>query len=345
MGRVDTIAPFAGARVLVTGGAGMIGSNLVRRLRTGDADVLVVDNLWRGRLENLCNDDGEPFIDLAVDFHRLDLAVPGALDPLLERVDFVFHLADVVAGIGYVFDNQGSIFRQNVLINSNVIASVRERPVAGLVYVGTACSFPAHLQSGTEAAPLREADLYPASPESAYGWSKLMGQYESELLELESGVPVSVLMLHNVYGTPTDYSDKRGQVIPSLVRKAIAYPAEPFVVWGSGSQGRAFVHVDDVVDALIATVPRGFGHGAIQIGPDVCTSIRDVAEQVVEISGKDIRIEYDFSAPEGDRGRCADAAKARALLGWTPGVSLTEGLEQLYRWMEHRLELSAPEPA
>jgi GDP-D-mannose 3', 5'-epimerase len=338
---VDAAVDVAGSRVLVTGGAGMIGSNLVRRLRAVGADVVVVDNLWRGRLENLCDDDGAPVVDLERDFHRLDLAVPGALDGLLDGVDYVYHLADVVAGIGYVFDNQGSIFRQNVLINSNVVSSVRERPVAGFVYVGTACSFPAHLQSGTDAAPLREEDLYPASPESAYGWSKLMGQYEAELLELERGVPLSVLMLHNVYGTPTDYSDKRGQVIPSLVRKAIAYPDEPFVVWGSGAQGRAFVHVDDVVDALVATVPAGFGRGAIQIGPDVCTSIREVAEHVVAISGKEIRIEYDLSAPEGDRGRCADYTKAQVLLGWSPRVALEDGLERLYSWLEPRLRVPA----
>lgn len=338
---MDAPVDLAGRRVLVTGGAGMIGANLVRRLRAEGADVIVVDNLWRGRLENLRDEDGTPLIDLERDFHRLDLAVPGALDGLLDGVDYVYHLADVVAGIGYVFDNQGSIFRQNVLINSNVVASVRERPVAGYVYVGTACSFPAHLQSGPDAAPLREDDLYPASPESAYGWSKLMGQYEAELLELERGIPVSVLMLHNVYGTPTDYSDRRGQVIPSLVRKAIAYPDEPFVVWGSGAQGRAFVHVDDVVDALVATIPAGFGHGAIQIGPDVCTSIREVAEHVVAISGKEIRVEYDLSAPEGDRGRCADYAKARALLGWSPRVALEDGLERLYSWLEPRLRVPA----
>ena len=238
----------------------MIGSNLVRRLRGLEAEVTVVDNLWRGRLENLCDDDGTPVIDLSEDFHELDLAVPGVLEPLLRDVDVVFHLADVVAGIGYVFNNQGSIFRQNLLINSNVISAVRARPLGGFVYVGTACSFPAHLQTGPTAAPLIEADLYPASPESGYGWSKLMGQYEAELLEQETGVPVSVLVLHNVYGTPTDYTADKGQVIPSLVRKAIRYPDEPFVVWGTGSQGRAFVHVDDVVDALVAAVSLSLIH-------------------------------------------------------------------------------------
>jgi len=329
--------------VLVTGGAGMIGSNLVRRLRGLDAEVTVVDNLWRGRLENLGDEDGTSVIDLETDFHELDLAVPGVLDPLLPDVDVVFHLADVVAGIGYVFNNQGSIFRQNFLINSNVISAVRDCPTSAFVYVGTACSFPAHLQTGTDAAPLVEEDLYPASPESGYGWSKLMGQYEAELLEQETGVPVSCLVLHNVYGTPTDYAPETGQVIPSLVRKAIRYPDEPFVVWGSGAQGRAFVHVDDVVDALVAAQERGLGQGAIQIGPDVCTSIREIAEQVVAVSGKDIQIEFDLSAPEGDRGRCADFARAQSILGWTPRVSLDDGLGRLYSWMERRLHAGTRE--
>ena len=331
---------LAGKRVLVTGGAGMIGSNLVRRLCALEAEVSVVDNLWRGRIDNLRRDDGTPMIDLETNFHELDLAVPGVLDTLLPNVDVVFHLADIVAGIGYVFNNQGSIFRQNVLINSNVISAVRDRPVDAFVYVGTACSFPAHLQTGPEAAPLVEADLYPASPESGYGWSKLMGQYEAELLEQEAGVPVSVLVLHNVYGTPTDFTTEKGQVLPSLVRKAIRYPDEPFVVWGSGSQGRAFVHVDDVVDALTAAPVLGLGAGAIQIGPETCTTIREAAELIVEISEKEISVEYDTSAPEGDQGRRANFAKARDVLGWTPTVTLRDGLSRLYEWMEPRVAAS-----
>lgn len=322
---------------LVTGGAGMIGSNLVKRLAGLGFKVTVVDNLWRGKLENLLDDDGVSCVDLARDFHELDLSRPGVLDPLLNGVDLVFHLADVVAGIGYVFRNQGSIFRQNLLINSNVTASVREQPVRGFLYVGTACSFPASMQTGVDAPPLRETDLYPAAPESAYGWSKLMGQYEAELLEQEAGIPVSILMLHNVYGAPTDYSPRTGQVIPSLVRKAIRFPDEEFLVWGDGSQGRAFVHVDDVVDALVAAMERGLGRGTIQVGPDVCTSIREVAETIREISEKDIPIRYDVDAPQGDRGRCADFSRAREILGWRPKVTLRDGLVGLYRWMDGRL--------
>jgi GDP-D-mannose 3',5'-epimerase len=324
--------------VMVTGGAGMIGSNLVKRLVNTGCRVSVVDNLWRGKKEYLLDDDGKPVIDMDRDFYETDLSIPGAFDPLLESVDYVVHLADIVAGIKYVFNNQGSVFRQNLLINSNVITSVRARKLKGYMYIGTACSFPEHMQTGVDAAPLREEDQYPAAPESAYGWSKLMGEYESLLMGNETGTPVAILSLHNVYGVPTDFDDGRGQVIPSLVRKAIRYPDEPFVVWGSGAQGRAFVHVDEVVDAVLLAMKKGHGHGVIQIGPDVCTSIREIAETVVDISGKDIDIEYDTSKPEGDRGRCADYSKARDVLGWEPSVSLRDGLEGLYKWIEGRID-------
>ncbi len=315
----------------------MIGSNVVRRLVTMGLRTIVVDNLWRGKLSYLQDDHGSSVIDLQRDFHCLDLAVPDVLDPLLSDVDYVIHLADIVAGIGYVFSNQGSIFRQNVLINSNVIASVRKFKLAGYLYVGTACSFPLQLQTGVDARPLREEDQYPANPESAYGWSKLMGEYESFLMERETGTPTCVLSLHNVYGTPTDYTEGRSQVIPSLIRKAIEAPDKEFVVWGSGQQGRAFVHVDEVADAIVLGLERGLGQGVIQIGPDVCTSIGQIAEKVVEISGKPTRIRYDTTKPEGDRGRCADFSKASRVLGWQPKVSLDVGLRQLYRWVEQRL--------
>ncbi len=322
--------------ILVTGGAGMIGSNLVKRLVRNGNRVTVVDNLSRGKLEYLSNRSG-PVINLNQFFHQLDLSVPGILDSLLVDVDYIFHLADLVAGIGYVFSNQGEVFRQNLLINSNVITSVKKFSPKGFLYVGTACSFPTHKQTGVDALPLKEEDMYPAAPESAYGWSKLMGEYESFLMEAETNIPVSVLTLHNVYGAPCDFSDTTGQVVPSLIRKAIYYPKEPFVVWGSGEQGRAFIYTDDVVDALLRAMECGLGHGMIQIGTNVCTNIREIAETIVEISGKDILIQFDRSKPEGDRGRCADYSKAQGLLGWMPRVSLCEGLSRTYQWVESKI--------
>ena len=324
-------------RILVTGGAGMIGSNLVKGLLAAGHRVTVVDNLWRGKLEYL-HDQGRPVLDLERNFFRRDLSEPRSLEGLLDEVDLVYHLADVVAGIDYVFKNQGAIFRQNMLINSNVIEAVRRAPsLQGYIYVGTACSFPMHLQSGVDARPLKESDQYPAAPESAYGWSKLMGEYEALLLEQETGMPVSILSLHNVYGSPCDYGAERSQVLPSLIRKAIEYPDSQFKVWGSGNQGRAFIHVDDVVAALKLAMQRGLGQGVIQIGPTGCTTIRQIAEIITKISGKDIPILYDLSKPEGDRGRSADCTKALEVLGWSPQVPLSDGIQRLYDWIDSQM--------
>ena len=327
------------AKIMVTGGAGMIGSNLVKRLIFAGHDVIVVDNLWRGKLKYLTEENGEPMIDIGRSFFKLDLRNIGAIDHLLDGIDYVYHLADIVAGIGYVFNNEGSLFRDNFLINSNVVNSVRSSKIKGYVYVGTACSFPAHMQTGIEAPPLSEKDQYPAAPESAYGWSKLMGEYEALLMEKETGIPVCVLILHNVYGSPCDFGETKSQVIPSLIRKAIKFPKEDFIVWGSGNQGRAFVHVEDVVNALEAAMKYGFGHGTIQIGPDYCHSIREIAEILVDISGKKIPIKFDTTKPEGDKGRCADYGKAKRLLGWEPRIDLKKGLTQLYEWVQKEATL------
>jgi GDP-D-mannose 3',5'-epimerase len=144
-------------------------------------------------------------------------------------------------------------------------------------------------------------------------------------------------MFHNVYGTPTDFGD-RSQVIPALIRKAVNYPDEPFNVWGSGFQSRAFIHASDIIDAMMSALEYGWGHGYIQIGPSYSTTIKDIAEKIVKISGKDIDIFFDPSKPEGDKARCADYSKAQEVLGWNPKVSLDEGLSQAYSWIEKQIK-------
>ena len=328
------------SRILVTGGCGMIGSNLVKRLVKEGHNVYVIDNLWRGKIEYLNDDNGTPVIDLEHNFLESDLSQPGEWEAIIPTVDYVVHLADIVAGIDYVFNNQGYVFRINNAINSNVFAAVSKAgkdKIKGLLYVGTVCSFPLTRQSSFEAVPLREEELFPAEPESAYGWSKLMGQLEIGYLEKETGIPCCTLMLHNVYGSPCDYGN-RSQVIPALIRKAVNYPEEQFNVWGSGKQGRAFLHVNDVVNAICLALENGWGQGWIQIGPSECTTIREIAETVVEISGKDIVPYYDITKPEGDKARCADWTKAKKVLGWEPKVTLKEGIIEQYNWIKSQIE-------
>lgn len=328
------------SKILVTGGCGMIGSNLVKRLVKEGHEVTIIDNLWRGKKEYLNDKDGIPVIDMDTHFFNLDLPINEGIDEIVEQNEYVIHLADIVAGIDYVFSNQGDLFRLNNLINTNLFHSVRKAgkdKVKGLIYVGTACSYPLTRQNSLDVIPLKEEELFPALPESAYGWSKLMGQLEIGFLEKETGIPCCTLQFHNVYGSPCDYG-QRSQVIPALIRKAINYPNEEFNVWGSGKQGRAFIHVDDIVDALVLALEKGWGHGWIQIGPSVCTSIREIAETVIRISGKDITPFYDTTKPEGDKARSADYSKAKEILGWEPKVSLEDGLKQQYDWVKSQIE-------
>ena len=326
------------SNILVTGGAGMIGSNLVKKLVELNHQVLVIDNLWRGKLAYLIDpESGKPFIDLDKNFFNLDLSKEITDIEPFKKVDYIIHLADVVAGIDYVFNNQSNLFRQNILINSNAIELAKRLKVKGFIYAGTACSFPAHLQNSFDYRLLKKKTFIRANPESAYGWSKLMGIYETELLEKDFGIPGLTLMFHNVYGAPCDYSASRSQVIPALIRKAIRYPHEDFIVWGSGKQGRAFIHIDDIVNALILGLEKGLGKGYIQIGPDKSTTIAEIANHVVRISGKNISVVFDVTKPEGDKARAADSSKAANILGWKPSISLEEGLVKTYRWVEKQI--------
>lgn len=331
------------SKILVTGGCGMIGSNLVKRLVKEGHEVFVIDNLWRGKLEYLNDENGKSVIDLDTHYFDVDLSAGLGIDSIVFSVEYVIHLADIVAGIDYVFNNQGDLFRLNNLINTHVFHAVRKagkERIKGLIYVGTACSYPLTRQNSLDVVPLKEDELFPAMPESAYGWSKLMGQLEIGFLEKETGIPCCTLQFHNVYGSPCDYGE-RSQVIPALIRKAVNYPNEPFNVWGSGLQGRAFIHVNDVVEALCLALEKGWGHGWIQIGPSVCTSIKEIAETVVKISGKDIDIYYDTTKPEGDKARSADFSKAKDVLGWEPKVKLEDGLREQYEWIKAQIERNA----
>ena len=318
-------------KILVTGGAGMIGSNLVAELMKLGHHVTVIDNFWRGSIDNLKETCKENFdkINLVI----ADLSCSGDWYKHFNDIDCVYHLADIVAGIGFVFSNEGYLFRKNLLINSLVAQAVSNSNVKRYIYVGTACSFPKELQEDVNGIPLTEDKQFPASPESAYGWSKLMGELDAKYLNEEKSIDTVTLSLHNVYGYPCDFSSTRSQVIPSLAYKAITTNNNQISVWGDGQQGRAFVNVKDVVDALILALNKGHNVGTIQIGPDKCTQIKEVAEHLVDIINPSIKIKYDTSKPTGDIGRCANYSKASVELNWKPKIKLNDGLEKLVEYI------------
>ena len=328
---------WSGRRVLVTGGAGFIGSTLVRALTAAGASVRVVDDLSRGRLENLLGKDGQWLVDPESDFVRVDLSRNDCCMEYVRDADVVYHLADVVGGVSYALTHEPFIFRQNILINSNVLHATIANGIRGYVYVGTACSFPQHLQRSDEPIPLVEDQTYPAWPESSYGWSKLLGEYEATLAGDSGLLDVGILRLHNVYGPGCRYDGDYAQALPSLIRKAVRYPEEDFVVWGSGNQYRDFLFVDDAVDALLRVFAYGMNQGVVQVASGRAVYIREAAEMVASLSGKALRPRFDTTRPEGDRGRIGSNDRAREVLGWEPQWSFESGLESTYAWVQRRI--------
>ena len=326
-------------RIMITGGAGFIGSTLLKRLKLmGYPSVKIVDNFWRGKRENLIYPNGSYVVDEHHDVCVADLTVAPNSMHIFKNIDWIIHLADAVAGISFVFDNQPWLFRENILINTHVVTAASRHKASKFIYVGTACSFPQEVQEfGTveDPAALDEDQVYPAHPESSYGWSKLMGEYEVSLLQKMNA---SVLRLHNVYGPGADYADlTKAQALPAIIRKAIKSPEEKFSIWGSGKQYRDFIFVDDVVDALVAAMEKDSFSGAAQIGTGVGTNLQEAALIVAKLTskclGKTLDTQFDTSKRNGDQGRVAIIKKAQRLLSWTPKVSITHGLSMNYAWI------------
>jgi len=262
-------------------------------------------------------------------------------------------MADVVAGIAYVFDHQSWLYRQNTLINSNVLeASTKSKTIHEYIYVGTACSYPLELQSSYKAVALHEDQTYPAHPESAYGWSKLMAEYEADLaLQNVKGLSkpfrIGLLRFHNLYGPKAIYADKKGsQALPALVRKALHSPRlEPFEIWGSGQQYRDFLYVDDAVQGLLAMQRHGMNRGVIQIGSGVPVTLRKAADIIAGLAkkclGKDLTVVTNTKKREGDRGRVAYLGKADEFMSWKAQVAIEEGLARLFKWIVEDMKLHA----
>ena len=313
-------------KVFVTGVAGMIGSNLARRLIQDGYSVIGIDNLWRGTLENIAViRDHDNF-----SFRYADLISDNDWYRDMESEDILIHIADIVAGISYVFSNEWSVFQKNLLINTNVARVVNLMTPAKLVYLGTACSYPQEMQRSVSSSKLKESDKLPADPESGYGWSKLAGEIEFRLATKETDTQFTVLDLHNVYGWPCAYKDNTSQVIPSLINKAISSTDGKLSVWGNGQQGRAFVHVNDVVDAIKLSIQYNGNQSTFMIGPDRCTTIAEVATIIQQHPRIEIdEIIFDPSKPTGDIGRFADASLAATELGWQLQMDFEQGIHAL----------------
>lgn len=328
--------------VLISGGAGFIGSHLARRLAALGAHVRIADDLSRGRVENL----GEGLA--SVEFLRCDLTDQARALRACDGVEVVFHLASRVGGIGYYLSRPAEVLVQNVLMDTLMLQAALACSVGRFIYASSAHVYPKDLQTIPDAPLIREEQAVPANPELSYGWGKFLGEKQIEYTVAE-GLPLraAILRLIGVYGENQDTDLATGSAIPVFIRRAIEYPArKPFVILGTGEETRSYCYIEDVIDAIVLAAERLNQEtllGPLNIGSEERISIRDLAGAIVAISGKPIDPVYDASHRTTIWGQALDCSRARHLLnGWQPKTSLHEGLRTVYEHMLHGIRGKAP---
>ena len=186
--------------------------------------------------------------------------------------------------------------------------------------------------------PLKEEDAYPANPQDAYGWEKLVTEKLVEYYHAEYDIDTRIVRFHNIYGPYGTYQGGREKAPAAMCRKvAVAEPGESIEIWGDGEQTRSFCHVDDCVEGVYRLMQSDY-HEPLNLGTDRMVTINKLAQIVIETSGKpDIGLTH-VEGPQGVRGRNSDNTRLRKVLGWEPQISLEDGLAGTYQWIEKQVK-------
>ena len=325
------------SKVVVTGGAGFLGSHIARAMVEQGRDVSIVDDLSAGSLRNL-EDVGIKRSCVVGDLRSYEFAKKS-----LRKAETVFHFAAEVGSVTYLHGSNASelaAMEANLVIDASVFRACVENGVKTVVYASSVSVYPIDEQQGSDVSFKEEDSERKVNPEGGYGWSKYVAEKQ---LELMPGVAYGSARIFHAYGKNIYLKPDRSQVIASLIRKAVGYPKEGFVVWGDGSQRRCFVYIDDVMEALLALEKHVERKGSLKvnIGSTEETTVKDLAKQVIGLSGKDIPLKFDTSKPTGALNRKPDLGRAKKVLGWEPKTPFATGLRKTYEWAEERLRKSA----
>ena len=316
-------------RVLVTGAGGFIGHHLVTRLKQHGHWVRGVD-LKRPEYTDVDADE----------FLLGDLRRPEDADLAVAGVDHVYALAADMGGMGFISANHATILHNNALINLNTIEAARRHDVGRYLFASSACVYPDHLQTDADVTPLKESDAYPADPQDAYGWEKLLSEKLCEYYRLEHGLDTRIVRFHNVYGPYGTYDGGREKAPAALCRKvAQAEPGTSIDIWGDGEQTRSFCYVDDCIEGIHRLMLSDFAE-PLNLGSDRMVTINELARIVIAASGKEGLALNHVDGPMGVRGRNSDNTLLRKVLGWEPATALDDGIASTYRWIAKQVAAS-----
>ncbi|MCJ7696909.1 MAG: NAD-dependent epimerase/dehydratase family protein [Thermoplasmata archaeon] len=311
-------------KVLVTGAGGFIGHHLVTYLKDKGCWVRGVDLKY------------PEFSDVDADeFEILDLRQWENNLWATRDIDEVYALAADMGGMGFISCHHSEILHNNSLINIHTLEAARIRKVKRYLYTSSACIYPEYKQTETNVVPLKEEDAYPAMPQDAYGWEKLVAERLCTHYREDYGMNTHIVRFHNIFGPFGTWIGGREKAPAALCRKiAIAkLTGDPIVdIWGDGEQTRSFCYIDDCVEGIYKLMQSDF-YQPLNLGQDRMVSINKLADMISRIAGYPIRKEH-IAGPEGVRGRNSDNTLLRKVLKWEPEISLEVGLKKTYDWIE-----------
>ncbi len=296
-------------RVIVTGGAGFIGSHLVKRLQQLRHTVLP--------------------------FPRCDLRETSNF-PSFEDAEIVYHLAATVGSLQYLHGSPEAelyALQSNLAIDTNVFRACLGCKVKRLVYASSVAVYPMTYQMA-EGCVLQERNFDARDADGGYGWSKLIGELE---LGYMRGIDIGIARIFNIYGVNEPLQEGKAHFVGDFIKRVIQ-ARDKIEIRGLGNETRDYLYISDCVDALIKLGENASNPPLIvNVGSGTATSIKDMAQKIIDLSGKKLDIKYRPMAQSSPASRTADMRYAQAVLGWKPQVSLEDGLQKTYRWVEQEL--------
>lgn len=313
-------------KVLVTGGAGFIGSHVVEKLVEKKANVTVLDNLQNGKLANLQK------IKNKIIFINGDCQDRKTARKSCQGKEVVMNLAARVGGIEFNRTHQATMLKDNLLIATNMIEAAKDEKVERFLVISSACVYPHDCL-----VPTSESEGFMDEPEQTnggYGWAKRMAEKLGYYYQQEFGIKVGIVRPYNCYG-PRDHVDlETSHVIPALIKR-IFDRENPVKVWGSGKQSRAFLYVEDLAEGMIMDIEKYPVADAINLGTDEEISIGDLVKTIIKMSGIKTSVIFDTTKPDGSPRRNSNNKKAQEKIGFKAKIPLLDGLEKTIRWYKN----------
>ena len=316
-------------KALVCGAGGFIGSHLVKKLKKEGFWVRGVD-IKKPEFSKTEADD----------FIVGDLRNPTVCKRVFSYpFDEVYQLAADMGGAGYIFsgEHDADVMHNSAQINLNALHFGRLAKIKKIFFSSSACIYPAHNQLNPNNPKLSEESAYPAAPDSEYGWEKLFSERMYLAYHRNYGMEVHIARFHNVFGPEGSWNNGKEKSPAAICRKiAQASDGGTIEMWGDGKQTRSYLYIDECLRGVRRFMDSKF-EGPLNIGSEEMVSINRLAEIVMEIAGKKVKIKH-IKGPLGVRGRKSDNKLIKKKLGWVPKEPLKEGLEKTYNWINEQVE-------